>query len=118
MKLLADENFPKTSYRLLADLGYDIIHIGNTHPSIDDVDVMRMAIESDRLILTFDSDFGTLIYKFGFRPIGLIYFRYDFETPHLLAKNVDNYLQSTEIELIGVITVIEKESIRQRIIPK
>ena len=56
MKLLADENFPKKSYHILENLGYDIIHIGNTNPSIDDESVMQIAIDSQRLILTFDSD--------------------------------------------------------------
>lgn len=117
MKLLADENFPKKSYHILEELGYDIIHIGNTNPSIDDESVMKIAIDSQRLILTFDSDYGTLVFQYGYKPIGVVYFKTRFSLPDFPAQIVNKYLQSNELDFIGFVTVIEKEdSIRQRLI--
>ena len=56
MKLLANENFPLKSYKALQEKGYDIKHIGLELPSITDEEVMTIAIEEGRIILTFDSD--------------------------------------------------------------
>ncbi len=117
MKLLADENFPKKSYHILAELGYDIIHIGNTNPSVDDESVMEIAIDSDRLILTFDSDYGTLVFQYGSKPVGVVYFKTHFSSPDFLAQIVHQYLQSKDLDFVGFVTVIEKEdNIRQRAI--
>ena len=71
--LLADENFPLSSYNLLQNRGYDIEHILLNQPGIPDEEVINIAIESDRIILTFDSDIGELVFKFGYKPTGVIY---------------------------------------------
>ncbi|MEO0733836.1 MAG: DUF5615 family PIN-like protein, partial [Bacteroidota bacterium] len=73
--LLADENFPFPSYRFLKEEGYDIKHIILEDPSIADESVIRLAIAEQRLILTFDSDFGQLIFQAQEKPPGVIYFR-------------------------------------------
>lgn len=78
MKLLANENFPYASKEMLLKMGFDIIHIGQEYPSIKDEEVMELAILEERLILTFDQDYGTLIFKDGYRPPqGVIFFRWD-----------------------------------------
>ncbi len=61
MKLLANENFPKASVLLLRSLGYDITSIGEDNPSISDQSVMEIATAEERIILTFDRDYGELI---------------------------------------------------------
>ena len=68
MKLLANENFPKASVLLLWNLGYNITSIGEDNPSISDQSVMEIAINEERIILTFDRDYGELIYKHNYKP--------------------------------------------------
>lgn len=62
MLLLADENVPLKSFKLLKEKGYDIIHISIENPSVKDHDVINISIEQDRIIITFDSDFGELVF--------------------------------------------------------
>ncbi|HQU58895.1 MAG: DUF5615 family PIN-like protein [Phaeodactylibacter sp.] len=76
MKFLANENFPLKSFRILQDKGYDIKHIGLELPSVTDEEVMAFAIEEGRAIITFDSDYGELVYKHGYKPPGVIYLRW------------------------------------------
>ena len=62
--LLADENFPKTSYRYLVEQGYDIKHIIEEGlASILDEEVLALALREERIIVTFDSDFGELSFS-------------------------------------------------------
>ncbi len=83
MKWLADENFPITSYRILASQGWDIKHISLENSSIQDFEVIGQAINEEWIVLTFDSDFGTLVFKEGYRPLGVIYFR----LPHFFTRD-------------------------------
>ncbi|MEQ8472314.1 MAG: DUF5615 family PIN-like protein [Marinoscillum sp.] len=65
MKFLANENVPITSVNYLKSMGFDITSIGVDDPGISDEHVMTLAIEQDRTIITYDSDYGELIFKHG-----------------------------------------------------
>lgn len=118
MKWLADENFPMASFKLLASKNWDIKHISIENPSIEDFKVIEFAINEHRLILTFDSDFGTLIFKEGYRPIGVIYLRLPQFHPEAPAQILLN-LQETGFHPFEFhFTVISDDGIRQRSIPK
>jgi predicted nuclease of predicted toxin-antitoxin system len=62
-KYLANENVPFSSITYLKSKGYDIKAIGVDDPSITDEQVMRIAIDENRTIITYDSDYGELIFK-------------------------------------------------------
>lgn len=114
---LADENFPLPAFRLLINAGWNIKHIGIENGGLPDVDVMQIAIDEKRLLITFDGDHGTLVFKDGYRPLGIIYFRLKDYLPdypgHLLIKLwTENWIS------LGYITVIEDTVIRQRSIPR
>ena len=63
--LLADENLPRRSSELLRELGYDVV-TWREHAGISDHEVVAIANEEQRIILTFDSDFGELVFRLGF----------------------------------------------------
>ncbi|GAB4037489.1 DUF5615 family PIN-like protein [Spirosoma gilvum] len=113
MKFLADENFPFTAFRILLESGYDIKHIALERSGIADTDVTNLAISENRIILTFDGDYGTLIFKFGYRPPGVIYFRLPTITPDEPAYIVMNLLKEA-YPLEAMHTVVENDKIRQR----
>jgi predicted nuclease of predicted toxin-antitoxin system len=74
MKLLANENFPLLSVKILENSGFDIKSIGQDYSGIFDSEVMEIAIKERRTILTFEHDYGELIFKKGYRPLnGVIY---------------------------------------------
>lgn len=113
---LADENFPLPAFRVLMNAGWDIKHIGIENGGILDTAVMQMAIEEKRLLITFDGDHGTLVFKDGYRPMGLVYFCLEDYLPdypgHLLVR-----LLAENWKFLGFITVIEDVIIRQRSLP-
>lgn len=82
MKFLANENFPLTSIRLLISWGWDIKSISEDFGGITDEEVMQIAILEERLILTFDRDYGELIFKHNYKPkAGVGYLRFKDFTP-------------------------------------
>jgi predicted nuclease of predicted toxin-antitoxin system len=112
VKLLANENFPKASVLILRRLGYDITSIGEDNPSISD----RSVIEAEqRIILTFDRDYGELIYKYDYKPSqGVVYLRLNNYTPEEPAKHVHELLTVLQIETERSLAVYDGTNIRQR----
>lgn len=115
MKLLANENFPILSVLYLRNKGFDISSIGTDNPSIQDHAVMAIAIKEERTILTFDRDYGELIFKHNYKPKeGVIYLRldaYKAEDPGML---VEELINNEEYDFRNALTVVDKNGIRQR----
>lgn len=76
MVFLANENFPMPSIKLLRQHEYKIVSIQERYSGISDEEVLKKAVENDWLILTFDSDYGALIFQYQLiSPPAVIYFR-------------------------------------------
>jgi len=60
MQILADENIPGTAVRHLRDAHHDVLWIRESFPGMADFDIMKLAVDEQRIIVTFDKDFGEL----------------------------------------------------------
>ena len=115
MKLLANENFPYKSIYYLKEKGFDIISIGMDNPSITDADIMKIAIKEERTILTFDRDYGELIFRQNYKPQkGVVYLRLDKYQPHEPGLIIEEIITNKKIDLNRALTVVDKNGIRQR----
>lgn len=73
---LANENISGATVRILRDQNHDIVWISETSPSIKDELVLMQAAAERRIVITFDSDNGDLIFKRKLSaPLGVIYLR-------------------------------------------
>jgi predicted nuclease of predicted toxin-antitoxin system len=114
-KLLADENFPMASVDVLKRNPFDVLSILRSYQGISDVEVVRLANREQRLILTFDRDFGLLIFRDGLVPLhGVFYFRLSNFYPSQPREIVLDLLQRENFHSGNAITVIEENSIRQK----
>ena len=115
MKLLANENFPIKSILYLRTKGFDIASIGADNPSIQDRAVRTSAIAEERTILTFDRDYGELIFKYNYKPKKrVIYLRLDEYRPDEPGKIIEALLGKKEFDFDNALTVLDKNGIRQR----
>ena len=115
MRFLADENFPRPSILILRRAGFDVASVAEDYDGAKDEWILSHATSEDRIILTFDSDFGTLIFqKALLAPSAVVYFRYKGRSPRFAAEALLLLLANIEYELSGNFTVIEKNNIRQR----
>ncbi|NTS40506.1 DUF5615 family PIN-like protein [Flavisolibacter sp. BT320] len=114
MKLLANENFPLLSVIYLREHGYDVVYIGEGLKSIADVMVMELAVAEERTILTFDRDYGELIFRFRVKPPkGVIYLRLRNYLPDEPGKLVHQLL-TNGLSPDNKLTVFDGEAVRQR----
>ncbi|MEO8085584.1 MAG: DUF5615 family PIN-like protein [Bacteroidota bacterium] len=115
MKFLANENFPAKSVLLLRKNNLDVISIGENYPGISDEEVMNFSIQEQRTILTFDKDYGELIYKYGYKPVaGVLFFRISEFEPEQPGQLLLELLSSNQIEMENYFTVVDSDRIRQR----
>lgn len=62
---LANENLPKPSVELLRSNGFVVRSIQEEAQSISDAEVVQIAFQENLIILTFDRDYGELIFRYG-----------------------------------------------------
>ncbi len=115
MMFLANENFPRPSLLLLRDNGFEVKSIQEEFPGVSDEVVMQIASETNLIILTFDSDYGELIFKHSKdKPPSVVYFR-EKEADSLFAGQLLlKLLSRADISISNSFTVIEEKNIRQR----
>lgn len=115
IRLLANENFPHKSVLFLKSQGYNVLSIGTDYAGISDAEVMKIAIEEQRLILTFDRDYGELIFNQKYRPKqGVVYLRLEDYESDYPGKLVNSILKEHDFNFSNALTVIDKHGIRQR----
>jgi predicted nuclease of predicted toxin-antitoxin system len=118
MQFLANENFPIASVRRLRQAGHDVAAIVEDSPGAKDPQVLARAAHKGRIALTFDRDYGELIYRRGSpAPIGMIYFRFDPLTPEEPAEHLLRLMVAGVLSLEGKFTVVERGQVRQRPLP-
>jgi predicted nuclease of predicted toxin-antitoxin system len=112
IRLLADENFPAPVIDDLVAAGHDVLSVARGSPGISDAAVLRLACDEGRRLLTFDSDFGDLVFFHGaVPPPAILYFRIH---PVVLAEVRAAALRAVAEVPEGCFAVIGVDSIRLR----
>jgi predicted nuclease of predicted toxin-antitoxin system len=63
MRILADTNFNGTTVRLLRDAGHDVVWMYEDDRRMVDPSILARAMREDRVLITFDTDFGELTFQ-------------------------------------------------------
>lgn len=95
--------------------GHDVVHISDTDPAADDRLVLARARESGRVLVTFDADFGDLVYQQGEEPpSAILYLRMH---PVDGAAAAALVLQALAAPVAGHLVVCTRDSLRRRLLP-
>src|SRR5436309_1024229 len=117
MQFLANENFPLDVVEALRQEGHDVAWIRTDAPGSKDAEVLRRAVTENRVLLTFDKDFGDLAFQFGLpATCGIVLFRLQASSSAALATLVVTALQS-RTDWAGQFSVVEAGRIRMRPLP-
>ena len=115
MRFLANENFPYPSIKILRDEGYFVKSIAEEMPGIKDNEVIAIAQREKLIVLTFDKDYGELIFRYGMKdPPAITFFRDKGYGPAFAGDFLLSVLSDETKELHDNFTIIEQNSIRQR----
>lgn len=119
LSFLIDENLPPTLAPFIQRLGYSARHVVDTgHINTDDLVILEFAEQSGEIILTHDTDFGTLLALHKKKRPSVILFRLEPINISILKEILEANLPMLEESLIeGSIVVIEVNGIRFRRLP-
>ncbi len=118
MRWLADENMPGASIAFLRSRGEDVVAIAETSPGVADGEVLRIARDSGRMLLSFDRDHGELIFRLVERPPpAVIFLRLAPPLPNVLNVLLEAVVAMGETALLGKFTVVTQHGTRQRALP-
>jgi predicted nuclease of predicted toxin-antitoxin system len=75
-RYLANENFPAIMVRVLRSAGDDVLYAAEELVAAPDSPIIQAAPQQDRVVLTFDQDFGELVFHHREPPPpGVVLFR-------------------------------------------
>ena len=116
-RLLADENIPARAIDALRDAGCDVLAIREHARESADGEVLRIAVAQGRILLTFDRDYGELIFRQGHAaPPSDFYFRMLPVAPREVSDAVLSLLAGAE-SINGSMVIVSRQGIRRRRFP-
>lgn len=117
MRLLANENFPKEAVEALQHHRHDVVWVRTQCPGISDREVLSLAQSENRILLTFDKDFGELAFRAGFPATsGVILFRILPRSPGSVARVAVAALND-RLDWEGHFSVVTEDRIRMTPLP-
>lgn len=119
MKFLADMGVSMRVVEWLRSNNHDVIHLReqNLH-RLPDNEIFEKAITEDRIILTFDLDFGEIVAVSKERQISVILFRLRNTTTPFVLKRLEKVIsESAELLEVGHIIIVEEARYRIRKLP-
>ncbi|RMG73580.1 MAG: hypothetical protein D6710_03190 [Nitrospirae bacterium] len=119
MRFLADMGVAMRIVQWLREDGHDVVHLReeNLH-RMPNGEIFKKALKEERVIITFDLDFGEIIALSGGKKVSVILFRLNnTRTPHVIDRLRKVLKESGEDLKKGAVVVVEETRHRVRRLP-
>lgn len=117
MKVLADECCDFAVVAALRTAGHGTRYVAEHEPGLSDHDVLALACEEQRVLLTEDRDFGELVFRLRYAAPGIVLLRFAEDEADIKCRRAVAELERLSEQLWGYFTVIDKERTRRRALP-
>ncbi|MBC7373021.1 MAG: DUF5615 family PIN-like protein [Frankiales bacterium] len=119
MRLLLDECLSPRVASFLIDSGHDVATVaGLDMCGAADAEVLTIAVEQSRLLVTLDTDFGGLLADSAAVAPSVLLIRRADHRPHAIAAVVDDVIASSSDALLnGALAVAGERTVRLRELP-
>jgi predicted nuclease of predicted toxin-antitoxin system len=121
VKLLLDQGLPRGACALLGDQGHDVLHVGDVGlAAAADEDILDWAVANDRVVVTLDADFHSILARRGAAGPSVVRIRVEGLRAEALATLLAKVLTQSEQALNAGAMVTagpDGASIRERGLP-
>ena len=113
-RILLNENFPRPAFRRLVETGADAVSISQERAGSADVEVLEWACREQRWLVTFDRDYGYLVFAAGHQaPPAVILLRVPSYRPEEPAQWILQMMKRPN-EYEGHFSVFDGTTLRRR----
>ena len=114
MRFLADESCDYNIVKIIRASGHDVKSILESSPGITDGEVIDLALNEKRILLTEDKDFGQLVFSEFRQAHGVILIRFPAGLRSVLLRDIAGYFKEygEKVAATGSFTVIQPGRIR------
>ena len=114
MRFLANENFPRAAVVELRAAGHEVTWVRTDAPGSPDEAILPRAAQEERILLTFDKDFGELAWRTNLpTSCCIVLFRVPMPAPSVVWKVLCQILTSRD-DWRGRFSVVEPGRVRMR----
>jgi predicted nuclease of predicted toxin-antitoxin system len=114
MRFLANEIFPGAAVTALEAAGHDVVWMRTAAPGTTDQHLLAWAAREERILLTFDKDFGELARGSELpRPCGVVLLRVPMPQPGDVGQRLADLIMARD-DWAGYFSVIEPGRVRMR----
>ncbi len=112
-------NISPVTVACLKQIGWDIVRVSDAlNPKATDSEIIAYAIKTNRVIITYDLDFTTLITLSGNNKPSVITLRNENVNPDFIAQTIVTVVKQIEPEFPkGIIVSVDDQKIRYRELP-
>lgn len=114
MRRLADENIETPIVQWLRQIGHDVVWAIETLTSAEDRVLLDTANRTGRIVLTYDLDFGEMIYHEGAVAAGLILLRFKSRNKWERLALLQSLWRDIEAGVSGNFIVVTNDRLRVR----
>ena len=114
MKFLADENIGLQVVSSLHNSGFNIKSVLQIRPGIPDAQILSLANQEKRILITSDKDFGELVYSGKLAHHGIILLRLKKDSSQSKIKILHQFLHQYSTKLYKAFTVVTETTVRIR----
>lgn len=117
MKLLANAHISRAIFEFLQSVGHDCVHAEVLSSGLADEELLRIAVDQKRIILTTDKDFGDLVFRRRVPAVGVILLRLHAATEAERLRLLQLHWSAVERSVEGHFVVISNRRVRRSPLP-
>lgn len=112
MKFLVDESIEYPFFTFLKNKKFDVKSVIDIKTGMTDKEVLKLAFDEKRILITNDKDFGQLIIHYRIPTKGIIIFSLPEETTRSKIKIFSNVFKKIKNKIYNNLVIIKRKSIR------
>lgn len=94
--------------------GFDTKAVRDLDPRMTDNEILQMAVDENRIVITMDKDFGELIYHMKMPHTGVILLRLDGYSSEEKTRIIQTILEEHKLKIVGNFSVYKEGRLRIR----
>ena len=114
MNIVADECCDALLVGALRNAGHDVLYIKEFAPGSEDITVLQLSVEQDRILLSEDKDFGELVVRLRLRAYGVVLLRVHSTDSTVKFERLRELFQNHSHRLAGSFVVVDEAKTRFR----